>query len=236
MQELNKLNNLKFIKFTPIIKPLFMHKTTLLLLVSLFYINSVMAQKPGFNAGIKLGANLNQIDGKYWENGMKTNLLGGAFASVDGLHFGVHIEGLFTQSTFVTGEGFNELYKDYYQAGKDSIMNGRFRVSSFSIPLLLDIRPIPKLKFQIGPQYSGILDINDQDNLLINASKLFKSGSIDGVVGVWIDLFAHFNIGARYIVGLSNISKVEGLTLNSQEVSDAWRQKLIQVHIGYNLF
>lgn len=216
--------------------PTTMHKSSLILMLLLFFSTHLLAQKPGFNAGFKLGANLNQIDGKYWENGMKTNLLGGVFASVDGIHFGVHLEGLFTQSTFVTGAGFNDLYKDYYQAGKDSILNGRFRVSAFSIPLLLDIRPIPKIKFQIGPQYSGILDVNDQDNLLINASKLFKSGSIDGVVGVWVDLFAHFNIGARYIVGLSNISKVEGLTLNSQEVSDAWRQKLIQIHIGYNLF
>jgi len=216
--------------------PTTMHKSSLILMLLLFFSTHLLAQKPGFNSGFKLGANLNQIDGKYWENGMKTNLLGGVFASVDGIHFGVHLEGLFTQSTFVTGASFNDLYKDYYQAGKDSILNGRFRVSAFSIPLLLDIRPIPKIKFQIGPQYSGILDVNDQDNLLINASKLFKSGSIDGIVGVWVDLFAHFNIGARYIVGLSNISKVEGLTLNSQEVSDAWRQKLIQIHIGYNLF
>jgi len=196
----------------------------------------VSAQKTGLDLGVKVGANLSQIDGKYWENGYKANFLGGAFLGLQGPRFGVQIEGIFSQSTYVAGEGFNELYKDFFNQGKDSIKGGSFQVNYMSIPVLLNVKLLPFLKLQAGPQYSGIVNVKDKERLLKDAKGLFKSGSLDGVLGVWIDLPMRFNAGARYIIGLSNINDNDGVAAGSQEISDAWRQKTLQIHVGYGLF
>lgn len=190
----------------------------------------------GVHLGIKTGANFNQIDGKYWENGYKANFQGGAYFTIQGAILGGQIEGVFTQSTYVAGAGFNQLYQDYFKTGMDSIQGGSFKVNYLSIPLLINIKLLPFLMMQVGPQYSGIVSVQDEKSLMKDAKALFKSGSMDGVVGIWLDLPMHFNIGARYVFGLSNINSNDGANVGSQEIVDAWRQKILQVHIGLNLF
>lgn len=210
--------------------------STFLLSICLLATTVSFAQKIDVNLGIKVGGNFSQINGKYWENGYKANPLGGAFVSVQGPRFGVQLEALFTQSSFVAGNDFNDLYSELYQQGKDSIEGGSFRVSYLSIPLLLNIKLLPKVKIQVGPQYSGVVNVQDKDQLLKDAKGLFKSGSLDGVIGLWVDLPARFNVGARYVVGLSNINTNDGINVGSQEISDAWRQRSLQVHVGYSIF
>jgi hypothetical protein len=182
--------------------------------------------------GVKLGANMNQIDGKYWENGYKANFLGGAFLSVSGPMFGGQIEGLFTQSTYTAGEGFNDLYKDLFNAGKESVKGGTFKVNYLSVPLLLNIKLIPRVKFQVGPQFNKVMSVDDKEGLLKDARGIFKSGTLDAVGGVWVDLPFNLNIGARYIFGLTNINNEDGNTY-SQKIDDSWKQKTLQVHLGY---
>lgn len=205
-----------------------------LLTLTLLFVNFSFAQ--GIHFGIKTGANFNQIDGKYWENGYKANFQGGAYFNIQGAILGGQIEGIFTQSTYVAGNGFNQLYKDYFKTGMDSIQGGSFKVNYLSIPVLLNIKLLPFLKMQFGPQYSGVVSVQDEKSLMKDAKTLFKGGSLDGVVGVWLDLPIHINLGVRYVVGLSNINSNDGANVGSQEIVDAWRQKILQVHIGLNLF
>ncbi|RYZ53221.1 MAG: PorT family protein [Sphingobacteriales bacterium] len=207
----------------------------LLLALVLFGSLELKAQKLGIDLGLKVGANFSQISGDYWENGYKANLLGGVFLGVNGPKLGVQIEGIFSQSTYVAGQGFNELYSDYFNMGKDSIQGGSFKVNYLSIPLLLNIKLFPMVKIQAGPQYSGVVGVKDKEQLLKDATELFKSGSFDGVVGISVDFPARISAGARYIVGLSNINEQDGAAAAGQ-VSDAWRQKSLQVHVGYRLF
>jgi hypothetical protein len=190
----------------------------------------------GIHIGVKTGANFNQIDGKYWENGYKASLQGGVFFTIQGVILGVQVEGTFTQSTYVAGSGFNQLYKDYFNTGMDSIQGGSFKVNYLSVPILLNMKLLPFLKMQVGPQYSGVVSVQDEKSLMKDAKSLFKSGSMDGVVGIWVDLPMRLNVGVRYIVGLSNINSNDGANVGSQEIVDAWRQKNLQVHVGLTLF
>lgn len=200
---------------------------------------SCFAQKLDIGLGVKAGANFSQINGKYWENGYKANFLGGVFLAVNGKRLGGQIEGIFSQSTYNTGQGFYDIYHDFYNNVKDSAKQGSMQVNYLSIPVLLNIRLFSRAIIQLGPQYSGVVSVNDKDELLKDAKDLFKSGSLDGVVGLWIDLPARFNIGARYIFGLSNINKVDETTVSNgttgQQIDDSWKQRTLQVHIGYSI-
>jgi hypothetical protein len=176
--------------------------------------------------GPKIGLNLSKLDGQSWDGGYKTNLLGGAWLGVIGSRFGIQIEGLFSQTTYTTGQDFNTIYRQYIQAGKDSLKGGAFRVNYFNIPLLAQIRILNRVWLQIGPQYSGIVSVKDKDNFVKDATGLFSSGSVSGVAGLWIDVTRHLNIGARYVQGFSNLSDVK-------DVSEKWKMRDVQVHLGY---
>lgn len=207
---------------------------TLLAVVLMALPFSGISQKLDLDLGIKLGANLSNINGKYWENGYKANFLGGAFLGVNGGRLGVQLEGIFSQSTFVAGDKFNEIYKDAFQTGKDSIKGGSFKVNYLSIPLLLNVKLFSRAVIQLGPQFSGLVSVQDKDELLTDAKSLFNSNSWDGVIGLWVNLPAHLNFGARYIIGFSNMNKHDGKTISTGEVDDAWKQKTLQLHIGYS--
>lgn len=183
---------------------------------------------PDINLGIKVGGNFNQIDGKYFENGYKANLLAGAYASVNWLTFGGQVEAFFTQATYTTGNNFYEGFKSVYNNARDSAKGGSFRVSYLTIPVLANFNLIPRVRIQAGPQFSGVVSVKDKDNLVRDAKKLFESNDIAGVVGVWVDLPAHLNVGARYVFGFKDI--------NASNVGDSWKNRTLQLHIGYQLF
>lgn len=174
--------------------------------------------------GPKIGMNFSKLDGESWESGYQTNLLGGVWISVHGERFGIQVEGLFSQTTYTTGQDFDEIYKQYLEAGKDSLQNGMFRLNYFNIPVLAQIKLINRIWLQVGPQYSGLVSVKDVDNFVKDAESLFKSGTISLVTGLHIDLTRHLNIGGRYVIGLSDVENT-GM--------ESWKQRDIQVHLGY---
>jgi hypothetical protein len=170
---------------------------------------------PNIDLGVKLGANFAKLDGKSWDNGYKANFLGGVFAGMRFNKVGVQIEGFYSQTNYtVDGYGFYSLYKGFYNNAGDSLKKGSLKVSYFNIPVLFEVKLLPMLWAQIGPQYSGVLHVSDPDNMLQDA------GSLEA------KLPFHLVIGARYVLGLSS--------MNNTAVSDAWQQRVIQAHVGFS--
>lgn len=213
-----------------------MKRTLTLLIIALMGLPiAAEAQKIDVDLGVKVGANFSNINGTYWESGYKANFLGGVFLGVNGNRLGVNIEALFSQNTYVTGNKFNEIYKDAYQTGKDSVKGGSFKVNYLSIPVLLNIKLFSRATIQLGPQFSGVASVQDKDELLTDARSLFKN-SFDGVIGVQLNLPAHLNIAARYVVGLSNINDGDGQTNSAGlTIDDAWKQRSLQLTLGYSI-
>jgi hypothetical protein len=207
-------------------------KHLILLLSTLCIIGTAEAQDVPFvpkikvDLGPKIGINLSKLDGESWDGGYKTNLLGGVFLNVHSNRFGVQVEGLFTQTTYITGSSFDSIYHEYVNAGKDSLEHGSFRISYFNIPLMAQVRILSRVWLQVGAQYSGVVSVRDKDEFLKDAEGLFNSGSISGVGGLWIDVSRRVNVGARYVMGLSN--------LNDQydKIPESWKQRDVQIHIG----
>ena len=206
------------------------------ILFSLFFFCAsapVLAQDNGslnkvhLDLGVKLGANLSMLDGQGWEGGYKTNILGGAWVSIHGNRLGVQVDGLFSQTSYTTGPTFNSIYSQYLNAGKDSLKNGRFRLNYFNIPVLFQLRILSKAWLQVGPQYSGLVSVEDRDEFVKDAKGLFSTGTLSGVAGLQIQVTRHLNAGARYIFGVSDFNKTD--------VSESWKQYDVQIHVGYKI-
>ena len=186
---------------------------------------------PNIDFGVKAGANFAQLNGKSWDNGYKANFLGGFFIGVRIKKVGVQAEAFFSQTRYTTtGKKFYDIYHTdpgvVFNPMVDSAKERRFNVGYLNIPVLFQFNVLPMLWVQAGPQYSGVVTVNNPDELVQDARGLFKSGSFSGVVGLEAKLPMNFLIGARYIFGLSNS--------NTTRISGAWQQNVIQAHIGYS--
>jgi Outer membrane protein beta-barrel domain len=170
-----------------------------------------------FHAGLKLGTNVNKIEGESFSNKFTYGYSAGAFAEIKlAKKWMIQPEVLFNQVNTDTSDKFSQLYK----ISPSTITN--IKLSYLSIPLLLNYKVSKIISVQAGPQY-GIL-INQNDNLLENGRKAFKQGDFSLLGGVQVKL-ASIRIYGRYAVGLSNLNDIDN--------RDKWKNQSIQLGVGF---
>jgi len=177
--------------------------------------------------GIKTGLNLNNVDGGVWKNELKTNWHGGAYVSIKLKKIGFHGEAYFSQTSYSTDSSIitaSNLLNIYKNSFNTVTANKTINVNYINFPILLQIKLIPNVWLQMGPQFSGIVNIKDKDSLLKGSQEIFKSGAVAAVGGIWIDLPMKLNIGARFITDLSNSNKVT--------TDDLWKSRIFHFHLG----
>jgi hypothetical protein len=190
----------------------------------LFFAMAAQAQNPAaavkalpkVDLGIKLGANFEQLNGQTWQSAYKPGIVGGIFIGLRKKRFGVQVEGLVNTATYHL---------------KDSVKTG-IRATYISIPLLFEYKVIPMLWVQIGPQYSGVANVQSVNGFTGDAKNVITSGGVSGVIGLELKLPVKLNIGARYILGFSDMNN-HALPTTYSGYSDAWKQRTIQVHVGF---
>ncbi len=187
------------------------------IIICLFCITK-LAEAQKFHIGLKAGANLQKIDGVPFKDKFTFGYQAGAFATI-GLtsKIGIQPEILFSSVNADTATQFSTVY------GFKKV--DKVKLNYLDIPLLLNIKAAPFLTIQVGPQFSVLLDKNK--SLLKNGETAFKQGSISAAAGLQLK-FSKINIYGRYVAGLNNINEVN----NSNE----WKNKNIQVGIGFTIF
>ena len=176
--------------------------------------------------GIKLGANFSKLEGSIFDDQYRTGFLAGAFGGVKFWRFGVTAELLYsrTKLTYRPNSLPGTFFKDSANVGKEN----SFAISTLSIPLLLNVKIVGPVWFQVGPQYNNLISIGDDYGFLKDVESVFKNGGISGVVGLQANV-TKINVGARYIFGFSDMNNTA-----SPSVSDQWKNRTIQLHIGYS--
>lgn len=178
--------------------------------------------------GLKVAANFASINGAEWEKNTATGFAGGAFFAISRNRFGGQVEALFSRAKY-TGNGVT-FYKtmvadNNFNNAADSAKKGEFIVSSISLPVMLNVKIAGPLWFQVGPQFSSIISINDKDKLVKDTKDVFKTGDVSGVVGLQVNL-ASIRVSARYIFGFSDVSMASA--------SSSWKQRNIQLGLGWS--
>ena len=207
-----------------------MRYTKLFLTVTLFCLPVLLFAQPGSpvkaDVGVKIGANFASLDGEGWDNGLNAGFLGGLFVGLNTEKIGGQVEFLFSnvkyevdgKKIFLAGIGLSQV---------DTNKSGKISVSTLQIPILFNIKVKGPLWVQLGPQYTSIISLNDDKDIFTDVKTVINSGDMSGVVGIMLN-FGKLNVGGRYIIGFSD--------LNSSSVSGAWRQKMIQLHLGFKFF
>jgi len=176
-------------------------------------------QAQGIHFGVKAGANLFKVDGQPFSSEYKFGYNLGVFSEINFTpNLGIQPELLFNQTNYRTGQNFGDLYSTNYN-------NYEGKLNYLSIPVLLNLRPIPLLSILVGPQF-GIL-LNQQEHLVANAKDAFKKGDLSLVGGAQLNL-ASIKVGARYVIGLNNINDVDD--------QNSWKNQGWQLYAGFRIF
>lgn len=181
------------------------------------------AQK--FHIGVKAGANIYKNSGNDLSNKYNGFPFGGAYIGFSGEKLGLTVEGLFTQTRMITGNTFSQVFNGYIQNGKNQIQHAEFSFSELSIPVLVGIKLLPRLWFEIGPQFTKIVNMQDKDDVLTELGNVHKDSYISGAAGLKLKLPLGLHVSGRFVQGLSN--------RNNTSVSERWTTQHFQLGVGF---
>ena len=158
--------------------------------------------------GVKLGGSWDNIYGDGWNNDYKMGYSAGLFLEKRGRTLGIQAE-----ATFATGRyGFFSGVPDV----KNHYIN---------LPLLLELKLLPKVYLQFGPQYSVLASSEFADG---RSSSIFSDGGFLGVVGCQFWLSRSFFAGGRYLFSMSNWNAVSS--------ENQWKPRSWQAYVGLRIF
>jgi len=173
---------------------------------------------PKPDLGLKIGANFNQLsdNGGSFKKAYKPGILFGAFGGVHWKKVGIRVEAMVNSAS--------------YTYSYTSTQDGTFKNLYLDVPVLFEYRLIPRVWLQVGPQFSDLIGVtaNPNPDPANSPKSYFNSSDISGVLGLEVRLPLHLIVGARYILGFSNI--------NNQSVSgdtNAWNTRTIQLFAGF---
>lgn len=168
--------------------------------------------------GLKAGANFQKIQGIPFKEKFTFGYQAGAFAAIGfNSTIGIQPEILFSSVNADTATQFSTVY------GFKKI--DKVKLNILDIPILLNVKVSSFITIQAGPQFSVL--INKNENLLKNGETAFKQGNISAVAGLQFNL-TKLKIYGRYVAGLKN--------LNNVNTSNEWKNRNIQVGIGFKIF
>jgi hypothetical protein len=198
-------------------KSLFMKSFILSAVLALFFFSFSNAQ--GFGVGVKVGTNVNKLQGQSFKNQFTYGYTAGVYADIKvGKKWSLQPEVLFNQVSNDTSDKFSDLYKLNYDKFS------KIKLNYLSIPILLNYNVSKGISLQAGPQF-GILMSQNQD-LLQDGKEAFKKGDLSLLGGLQLK-FSSIRLYGRYAIGLNNINDIDN--------KDQWKNQSIQLGIGLTL-
>ena len=185
--------------------------------LAVFFFSFVNAQ--GFGVGVKVGTNINKLQGQSFKDQFTYGYSAGAYADIKaGKKWSIQPEVLFNQVSTDTSDKFSDLYD--INSGKIS----KIKLNYLSIPVLLNYNLSKGISLQAGPQF-GILMSQSKD-LLQNGKDAFKTGDFSMLGGLQIK-FSSIRLYGRYAIGLNNLNDIDS--------RDKWRNQSIQLGVGLTI-
>ncbi len=196
-----------------------MKKIIVFLFIATTY--AAVSEAQSLHVGAKLGANLGKIDGESFKDEYKLSYLVGAYVDLGiGKNWGIEPELLFSQTNATIDSGWSAIANN----APSSVFGKKAHFNYLSIPILLNLNAGKLLTFQVGPQFSILM--NKDDKLTTNVGNAVKSGDLAAVLGARVNL-GSLNVFGRYNIGLSKINDIGD--------QQKWKNQAIQLGIGLKI-
>lgn len=181
------------------------------------FVSSSFAQ--GFRLAFHAGANMGKVEGKSFSDEFQLGYHIGIAPEIRiSKKWGIQPELLFSQTNTTTSSEF----KDIYKISLNEL--GDVKLNYLSIPLLVAYRPVSFFSFQVGPQFSILM--NKHDTFLENSGNAFTKGDFSLVGGAQLNIL-RIRLYGRYGIGLYNINDIDN--------RDNWKSQSVQLGVGIAL-
>lgn len=192
-------------------------KRVLLAVAAFVVFTATSYAQGGVRLGVKLGTNLNKVEGQSFKEGFDLSYHAGGFAEIDfNKKWGIQPEVLWNQ-TSGRRSNFNTLYSSVANPNGSE----KIKLNYLSIPVLLRYNVGNILSLNAGPQF-GIL-LSEDRTLLQSGQSAFKDGDFSMVAGAQLN-FKILRLYGRYNIGLQNINDIDQ--------KDKWTNQQIQLGLG----
>jgi hypothetical protein len=180
---------------------------------------TIASQAQGVRLGAKLGANLNKVTGKSFNEEFDLGYHVGGFLEIDlTKKWGIQPEVYFNQASTTRTSEFSSIYTANPNA------NTHIKLNYLSIPILLRYNVGNIVTLNLGPQFSVLM--NNDKTLLQNGQAAFKGGDFAMAGGLTLNL-KMLRVYGRYNIGLSNINDIDN--------RDKWKNQQLQLGLGLRL-
>ena len=176
------------------------------LFLALFLVPFVINAQ-GIGIGIKAGGN--------WANQDVSNV---NIKTVTSYHLGAYVNLNFSDKWGITPEVQYSAYGSKWDDAKVDL-------DYVALPVMLRFKPISLLSLEAGPQFSFLTKAHVQD--IGDVKDQLKNNDFGLAFGAGLHLPLGFNVGARYILGFTNISKV---------AEESIKNRTIQLYLGWTIF
>jgi hypothetical protein len=181
-----------------------MKKSILILAIVL---TPMLLSAQGIGLGIKGGANFSNPDVKDV-----------SIKSATDFHIGAYLNLNLSSKFGITPE---VLYNAYGSKWNDAKVD----LDYISIPVMLRIKPINLLSLEAGPQFGFLTKAHVED--LGDVKDQLKNNDFGLAFGAGLHFPLGLNVGARYVLGFTNISDVS---------SETAKNRTLQIYVGWTLF
>lgn len=180
-------------------------------------LHAQLKYEAGLRAGLNVSTQTTKGEATNVESSWKPGFHGGIFGTVFLLDkLAAQLEVLYSQK--------GSKWTDPYFSGKDNL-------GYIDIPVLVRFQVMDLVNVHAGPQFSFLTCAkqipDDMDSY--DASSYYGNTDIGLVVGAEVNLSMKLNIAVRFVEGLS-------VTTSPAYYIDEWKNRVIQVSIGYILF
>lgn len=187
-----------------------MKKTTLLILV--FLVAPLVAFSQGVGIGVKAGANFSNVN---WDEPDISP------ESVTNFHFGGYLNLNLSDKFGITPEVL-------YSSQGSEIDGMKLDMTYIAIPVMLRFKPINFLFLEAGPQFSFLTNAEMSfDGNVEDIKDQLKGNDFGLGFGAGVNLPLGFNVGARYVLGFSNINDIS---------EESIENRTFQLYLGWTIF
>jgi hypothetical protein len=166
-----------------------------------------LLQAQGVGIGIKAGAN--------WANQDVSNV---DINTVTSYHVGAYVNLNFSDKWGITPEVQYSVYGSEWDQVKVDL-------DYIAIPVMLRFKPISLLSLEAGPQFGFLTKATVED--IGDVKDQLKNNDFGLAFGAGLHLPLGFNVGARYVLGFTNISEVS---------EESIKNRTIQLYLGWTIF
>jgi len=182
-------------------------------LFAVLFLAPLLINAQGVGVGIKAGANFANQDVQ------NINI-----KSVTDFHIGAYINLNLSDKFGITPEVLYTAYGTTWDNGI-TLDNVKVDLDYIAIPVMLRFKPIKLLSLEAGPQFSFLTKANREGEGDIKNQ--LKNNDFGLAFGAGLHLPLGFNVGARYVLGFTNINEISTTSV---------KNRTFQVSLGWTIF